>query len=78
MKKITQIALGLMVVFIATFMLFFIFDSIDKLAARCKGESPPDICNQLNSFTLSMLMILLIISGFVIIIFVTVYIILVR
>lgn len=72
-----KIILGLITVFIATFMLFYIFDSIDKIAKKCEIETPiPDICDKLSSFTLTMLVVLLIIGGFIITIFSTAYILL--
>jgi len=70
----SQIAFGLITVFIATFMLFFIFDNIEKLSRQCKTESPPAICGKLSSFTMTMLVILLIIGGFIITICGTAYI----
>lgn len=73
-KGISHIYIGLVVVFISTFLLFFIFDSLEKLSAQCKTEDPPQICKQLSGFTMSMLIILLIISGFVITITTTAYI----
>jgi predicted PurR-regulated permease PerM len=73
-KKIT---LGFFVVFIATFMLFYIFDNINKLAEKCKLEEPKSyICQQFSGFTLSMLVVLLIISGFLFVILTTSYILL--
>ncbi len=59
---------GMIAVFVATFMLFYIFDSIGKLAEQCKTSAPMPVCSRLNSFTMAMLIILLIIGGFVIII----------
>lgn len=73
MVRPSQIAFGLITVFVATFMLFFIFDNLEKLSQRCKTENLP-LCNKLNSFTMSMMIILLIIGGFVITICGTAYI----
>ncbi|MEM5854004.1 MAG: hypothetical protein QXS37_03105 [Candidatus Aenigmatarchaeota archaeon] len=72
-----KIVLGALAVFVATFMLFYIFDNINKLAEECKTEvlkSP--ICEQFSGFTLSMLVLLLIISGFIFVILTTAYILL--
>ena len=69
-----KVALGLVAVFIAVFMLFYIFDNLNKLAEKCKTEEPKSfICNQLSGFTLSMLVILLIIGGFLFVILTTAY-----
>jgi predicted PurR-regulated permease PerM len=74
MEGLTKIALGLAVIFIATFMLFYIFDNINKMAEKCKTEEPKTIlCSQLSSFTVSMLVILLIIGGFLFVILVITY-----
>jgi len=73
----TKMLLGILVVFIATFMLFYIFDNLNKLAEKCKtGEINFSVCHKLSGFTLSMLVILLIISGFIFVILVTSYILL--
>jgi len=65
MAGMKKIALSIVTVFMATFMLFYIFDSINKLAENCKTETTKSlICEQLSGFTLSMLVLLLIIGGF--------------
>lgn len=64
----------LIIVFIATFALFYIFDSLDKISKECKAGEPLAICSQLSGFTVSMLIILLFIGGFVLIISAVVYI----
>ena len=77
MNAMKKIALGLSAVFIATFMLFYIFDSINKLAEKCKTEEPKSfVCQQFSGFTLSMLVVLLIIGGFLFVILTTSYILL--
>lgn len=70
----SPVLIGLVVVFVAIFALFYIFDSIGKLAERCKAGETLAICQQLTGFTLSMVIILLIIGGFVIVISAVVYI----
>jgi hypothetical protein len=69
-----SVFIGLAVVFISVFTLLFIFDSISKLADRCKTENL-EICKLLSGFSLAMLFILLLVSGFVMAILGTVYII---
>jgi hypothetical protein len=66
--------IGLAVVFISVFTLFYIFDNLSKLADRCKTENL-EICKLLSGFSLAMLFILLLISGFVMSILGVVYII---
>jgi hypothetical protein len=74
MKGISPVAIGLVAIFIAIFMLFYIFDSLEKLSNKCQAGEQMPLCNQLSSLTVSMLIILLVISGFVITICITVYI----
>jgi hypothetical protein len=69
-----HVYIGLVVVFISVFTLLYIFDSISKIADRCKIENL-EICKLLSGFSLAMLFVLLFISGFVIIILGAVYII---
>lgn len=72
----SSVLIGLIVIFVAISALFYIFDSIGKLAEKCKAGEPLVICQQLTGFTLSMVIILLIIGGFIIEILAVVYIIL--
>jgi hypothetical protein len=66
--------IGLVIVFVSVFTLLFIFDSLSKIANRCKTENL-EICKLLSGFSLAMLFILLLVSGFVISILGAVYII---
>jgi len=69
------IYVGLATVFIAAFTLFFIFHSLEKISLQCKADPSHSIlCNQLSGFSMSMLIVLLIIGGFVITISATAYI----
>jgi hypothetical protein len=77
MSATKKIAIGLITVFIATFMLFYIFDNLNKLGERCKTEEIKSFfCQQFSGFTLSMLVVLLIIGGFLFVILTTSYILL--
>ncbi|MEM5829469.1 MAG: hypothetical protein QW040_01830 [Candidatus Aenigmatarchaeota archaeon] len=77
MGILNRVVIGLITVFIATFMLFYIFDNMNKLAERCKAEVQKSfVCQQFSGFTLSMLVILLIIGGFIFIILTVSYILL--
>jgi uncharacterized YccA/Bax inhibitor family protein len=71
-----HIYLSLVVIFIAAFSLFFVFDSLQKLANECKSGAEYRICTELSGFGFSMLIILLIIGGFVMTISGVVYILL--
>ena len=69
------IYIGLASIFIAAFALFFIFNSLEKLSLQCKADpSFSGICSQLTGFSMSMLIVLLVIGGFVITITATAYI----
>lgn len=62
----TYVYLGLATIFIAAFALFFIFHSLEQLSTQCKTDpASSPICDKMNGFTLSMLIILLIVGGFV-------------
>ncbi|MEM5836341.1 MAG: hypothetical protein QXR09_03400 [Candidatus Aenigmatarchaeota archaeon] len=77
MGILNKVVLGLVVVFIATFMLFYIFDNLNKLAEKCKSEEQKSfVCEQFSGFTLSMLVVLLLIGGFLFVILTTSYILL--
>jgi hypothetical protein len=73
-KGQSHFTLAFLVIFIAAFMLFFIFDSIDKLAQECKGDNPPATCQHMTSLTFPVMIILLIIGGFVLVICITIFI----
>ncbi len=65
----------MIIVFVAAFSLFFIFDSINKLAENCKREiAPSEICKNFSGLTMNMVILLLFISGFIFIIGVSAYI----
>ena len=71
----TKIIVGLVIVFISVFMLFFIIDSISKFSEKCKvPELRVATCDRLTGTTEVMLIILLIVAGFVIMILTTGYI----
>ena len=73
----TRVIIGLLVVFIAIFMIFYIFDSMQKLGEKCKvPELRTDICDKLTGPTQVMIIILLIIAGFIIMVVATAYILL--
>jgi len=69
----THIMLGLVTIFISIAALFFVFYNIEILAEKCKTEDTP-LCRQLSGFTMSMIIVLLIVGGFVITISATVFI----
>ena len=66
---------GFATIFIAAFLLFFIFHSLEQLSLQCQADpSFSPICTQLTGFSMSMLIVLLIIGGFVLMISATAYI----
>lgn len=78
MKGISKILIGIAAILVCVFTLFYVFDNIQKLADQCqKDPTFNPICGQMNAFTLSMLMVLLVIGGFVLVISATVYILLI-
>jgi predicted PurR-regulated permease PerM len=63
-KGFLHAAVSMVIVFVAAFMLFFIFDSLHKISEKCKVEEM-DICEKLSGFTISMIIVLLMIGGFI-------------
>lgn len=76
LKGQSHFTIAVVVIFIAAFMLFFVFDSIDKLAKQCSGDNPPAVCSRMTSLTFPVMVVLLIIGGFVLVICITIFIIL--
>lgn len=75
MKKNFYVYMGLATVFLAVFTLLFIFDNIEAMSAKCRAN--PDfspVCGQMTGFTLTMMVVLLIIGGLVITVSATAYI----
>ena len=73
-KGLTAIIIGMVTVFVAVFMLFYVFDSLNKSYTQCPTGAEGDSCNGLNSFSFSIIVILLIVGGFVVVIAATAYI----
>lgn len=63
--------IGLVVVFLAVYVLIYIFDNLYKIKAKC--ESNQEQC-KINTFHIIILMLLLITGGLVIVISTTAYI----
>lgn len=74
MERYPQFVFGIVTVFIAAFMLFFIFYNLENVANVCKGSSPPSYCSKLSPNTFGFLVMILIMAGFVLIISITAYI----
>jgi len=69
------VPVAMLIVFISAFVLFFVIDHINKLADRCKqGLESEKICSSFTGFTMNMIIVLLIISGFIMTISATVFI----
>jgi len=77
MKPETHLIIGLLTVFIATFMLIYVVQNIENITRECKKtETQLTVCKRITGFTFPVIVSLLIISGFIIIICVTTYILL--
>jgi hypothetical protein len=75
----SHITVGLVTIFIAVFMLFYVFDSIDKIVKNCQSTAEMKICLEccrLGSFGVSVLVVLLIVGGLTLVVCVTAYILL--
>lgn len=75
---VSHLTFGLVTVFIAIFMLFYVFDSIDKISKKCEAGSEDKICEQVGpgKFGVLILVILLIVGGLTLVVCVTGYILL--
>ncbi len=67
------VGISLMVVFIATFVLFYIFDNISKVWNLCEKDKSFKICT-IGSLPVVILMLLLIAGGLIMVINITAYI----
>ncbi len=77
MKPETHLIIGLLTVFIATFMLIYVVQNIENITRECKKTGTQlTVCRRITGFTFPVIVSLLIISGFIIIICVTTYILL--
>lgn len=73
--RITTI-LAFLIMFFSIFGLFFIIDSLNKIAEQCqKGTISKNVCEKFTGFSLNMLLVLLIIGGFILILSITIFII---
>lgn len=66
-------AIGFIVVFVAVFVLFYIFHSISKIRGQCDTNKNLKIC-KLSSLPMVILMLLLIAGGLIVVINITAYI----
>ncbi|MEM5815666.1 MAG: hypothetical protein QXL14_01305 [Candidatus Aenigmatarchaeota archaeon] len=68
--------LAFLIMFFSIFGLFFIVDSLNKIAENCeKNLISPSICNSFTGFGMNIVLVLLIIGGFILILSSTVFII---
>lgn len=72
--SIKPFIIGMVAVFIATLTLFFIFDSIQKLADQCETNPKMKICKQLTGPSFPLIIILLLILGLVSVVLIVAYI----
>lgn len=77
MKPETHLIIGLLTIFIATFMLIYVVQSIEQITRECKKSGNQlTVCERITGFSFPVIVTVLIISGFIIIICVTTYILL--
>ena len=67
------VGVSLVVVFIAVFVLFYIFDNIIKVMGKCDKDKSLNICKS-GSLPMVILMLLLIAGGLIIVVNITAYI----
>jgi|GEM_PF-2330963 hypothetical protein len=72
-KGINKFLVASLVFFIAGFTLIFIFDSLNKLAEKCNKGEELEICKQMQGLSMSLIIILLLISGLILVINVVAY-----
>lgn len=66
--------IGFLVIFLAVFILFFIFDSLQKIVNQCnQGLLPSDLCNQLERISIPSLTFILLIATTLLVVFSTTY-----
>jgi hypothetical protein len=65
--------IALVIVFVAVFTLFYIFDNLQKISTNCQREKS-DLCNQLSGVSIPVLVVLLMVGGLSLIICVVSYI----
>lgn len=67
------ISISLVIVFIAVFVLFYIFDNISKIMNLCERDKSLKIC-KIGSLPIMILILLLIAGGLIVVINITAYI----
>lgn len=67
------VSVSLVIVFIAVFVLFYIFDNIIKFMDKCEKDKSLKICKS-GSLPMVILMLLLIVGGLIIVVNITAYI----
>ena len=73
-----ELFLMLLIVFISSLLLFYIFDNLKKISNECRINPSEDICKEISHLTLTSTVIVLMISSFIFIIFVVGYIMITR
>ncbi len=67
------VSICLIVVLIAVFVLFYIFDNLGKMMARCEKDKSLNICKS-GTLPIVILMMLLIAGGLIVVVNITAYI----
>lgn len=64
--------IALIIVFVAIFTLFYIFDNLQKISSNCQTEKS-DLCDQLSGISIPVLVVLLMVGGLSLIVCVVSY-----
>lgn len=67
MKFSKIVMVGIVVVFIATFTIFYVIDNLSKTMKRCEEDKTLKFC-QTNTVAIAVIMLLMIVAGLVIVI----------
>jgi len=73
MKLYQIVAIGMVVVFIASFFVIFIIDKLNKISKLCEKDKTLKVC-QTNTFAVAVITMLVIAAGLVIVIATVAYI----
>jgi hypothetical protein len=73
-KGSVQLIISFLIIFIASFSLLYIFDSLNQLSIKCEKGYKLEICNLLKGFTFVGLVVLLLVGGLIGIIGIVAYI----
>ncbi len=64
-KGSIQIMISFIIIFVASFSLLYVFDSLNQISMKCEKGYKLEICNLLKGFTFVGLIVLLLIGGLI-------------